>query len=352
MRRLLRSLCDLLRISKRDLKAGVAKQATARRIFTEERAAITVVFEGEDAVVDIVAVHGLNGDAFETFTASHTGRFWLGDSDMLQQDLRGRCRILTFSYSASVASVFGQASSDTILNHATTLVAELVANREVNRALERPIIFVCHSLGGIIVKRALLYSASRTGKKIEHIHSIYVSTFGILFFGTPHQGSKAAHLATIAQRMTDALVPSRIVDTKSHLLSNLREGSEVLRDITDNFVPIMERFRVCFFWEQEKTDLGYKWDYIVTESSAAPILDNTDRAGIRRNHRNICRFASRNSPGYTLVVATIARYSRDAPDVIIQRWLEERKFLRSIREQEAMELMDGVDSIIHKLEKD
>jgi hypothetical protein len=61
-----------------------------------------------------------------------SGKFWLRDKDMLPGALNGRCRILTYSYPASVASVLGKTSSDRILQHATTLVAELVADREVS----------------------------------------------------------------------------------------------------------------------------------------------------------------------------------------------------------------------------
>lgn len=78
----------------------------------------------------IVAVHGLNGDAIKSFTSGKNQKFWLGDTDMLPRDL-ANCRILTFSYPASVAAVFGKTSSETILQHATTLVHELVADRQV-----------------------------------------------------------------------------------------------------------------------------------------------------------------------------------------------------------------------------
>lgn len=90
---------------------------------------------------------------------------------MLPCDLPS-CRVLTFSYPASVAAIFGKTASDTILQHATTLVQELAADRRVSEflvdldergaltdtqqlenAMERPIVFICHSLGGIIVKR-------------------------------------------------------------------------------------------------------------------------------------------------------------------------------------------------------
>ena len=103
-------------------------------------------------LASIIAVHGLNGDAFETWTTKNTGRFWLRDTDILPADLK-RARILTFSYNASTSALLGKTSSDRILQHAHTLVAELVADRELEDAVERPIIFLCHSLGGIVVKR-------------------------------------------------------------------------------------------------------------------------------------------------------------------------------------------------------
>lgn len=96
---------------------------------------------------------------------------------------------------------------------------------------------------------------------IEDIHSIYVSTYAILFFGTPHQGSDKASLAIFGQRIVD-LLPSKMVDTDSQLLDAIRDGSEVLQEITDTFIPLMKRFRIYFFWEQKKTDLGVKWDYV------------------------------------------------------------------------------------------
>lgn len=89
---------------------------------------------------------------------------------MLPQNVENS-RILTYRYPASVVAVFGSTSSDRILQHAHTMIAELVANREVEstprsdfaylanlylqlaNATTRPIIFICHSLGGIIVKR-------------------------------------------------------------------------------------------------------------------------------------------------------------------------------------------------------
>ncbi|KAI1306666.1 ribonuclease-like protein p/mrp subunit [Xylaria venustula] len=313
----------------------------------DEGAALTVVYRGETPEIDIVAVHGINGDAFSTFSVKDSNRFWLGDHDMLPRDVKNS-RIMTYRYPASVATLLGGTSSDRILQHAQTMIAELVADRELEDATERPIIFVCHSLGGIIVKRALVYSASRTSSHISHLHSIYLSTYGILFFGTPHQGSSTANLATFAQRIMDAIVPSKLVDTQAQLLEALKEDSEVLQEITDNFTPLMRDLRIYFFWEQEKTDLGYKLDYIVSESSAAPILDNTDRAGLRADHRSMCRFTSRNAPGYRLVASSLLRYSRDAPQAVSRKWRIEKEMLRSLRQQELKNLHEDDEKVDSK----
>jgi hypothetical protein len=110
--------------------------------------------------------------------------------------------------------------------------------------------------------QALAYSASRTSKLVQHLHSIYVSTFAILFLGTPHDGANKVKLASVARRMISVLTPSKVVDTEGQLLEALEEGSEVLQNITDMFVPLMKNFRIFFFWEQEKTNIGTKYEYV------------------------------------------------------------------------------------------
>jgi len=62
--------------------------------------------------------------------------------------------------------------------------------------------------------------------------------------------------------MIGALVPSKVVDTEGQLLDALQEGSEVLQNITDMFAPLMKDFHIFFFWEQEKTNMGFTQDYV------------------------------------------------------------------------------------------
>lgn len=189
--------------------------------------------------------------------------------------------------------------------------------------------------------QALAYSMSRTAAKIAHLHSIYTCTYGIMFFGTPHSGSRKAHLLASVQKIASLSIPKKVLETDSSLLRALEEDSEVLQNITDQFAPLMPRFHVFFFWEQERTDLKYTKDYIVDESSAAPILDNTERSGIAADHRHMCKFEGKDSPGFKTVVAALKRYSQDAPKTVVSRNAQAEAMMRAHGWQEASELVGG-----------
>lgn len=72
----------------------------------------------------IVAVHGLGGDAFATWTHPKSKAFWL--KDFLPQQIPD-ARIMTFGYNADAA--FGQSTAE-ILDHAKSLLASLMDKRE------------------------------------------------------------------------------------------------------------------------------------------------------------------------------------------------------------------------------
>jgi hypothetical protein len=72
----------------------------------------------------IIAVHGLNGDSFRTWTEEKSKKLWL--RDFLPQDLP-RARIMTYGYNALPA--FGNSVAD-IRDHARGLLESLVERRE------------------------------------------------------------------------------------------------------------------------------------------------------------------------------------------------------------------------------
>ena len=99
-----------------------------------------------------------------TCTDPGTGVVWL--RDLLPFTIL-TARVLSFGYEANASTFFGDGSADRFQQHALTLIAELEAIRAISSAAERPRIFLCHDLGGILVKKALAHSATQTSKKLN-----------------------------------------------------------------------------------------------------------------------------------------------------------------------------------------
>lgn len=109
--------------------------------------------EDTDYNIDIVAIHGLGGDPKGTWT-DNNGKLWL--RDFLPAEIPN-ARVLSFGYNSSIT--FSKSVTD-ITNAAEMLLDRLDCVRS-GVAGTRPIIFVSHSLGGIIVKKVRLCSKSR-----------------------------------------------------------------------------------------------------------------------------------------------------------------------------------------------
>ena len=189
--------------------------------------------------------------------------------------------------------------------------------------------------------QALEYAYSRASSaSLTHLHCLFTSTYGILFFGTPHLGS--AHASTLAflTKILSLSLPRKALSPSSTLISALREDSETLQLINDGFAPLLSRLRVFFLWEQLPTDLKYTWSKIVEESSAAPMMiGGVERAGIGADHRDMVRFTEAGDAGFRTVVAAIRRYAEDAPRVITERHRFAREEAERRRMAEARELL-------------
>ncbi|KAJ9653414.1 hypothetical protein H2198_007412 [Neophaeococcomyces mojaviensis] len=313
---------------------------------------LTEVFSPSNPQVDVVFVHGLNGHPYNTWTADN-GVFW--PRDLLPQQLGDlRCRILTYGYDANVSAFTDGVGKDHIHHHAENLAARLVANRSVcasrttqgktnlsqmNNAFERPIIFVVHSLGGLVTKQCLIYSRSIDHPSTEHLRSIYVSTYGILFMGTPHNGSDLAKWGTLLQSIASAALPRKFFDSSSHLVEALKTNNETLQNINRYFNEIMPRLKIYFFYEGRPMDLKGTRQFVVDEASAAPNFQGVERMGIERDHSHMCKFENEQSTGFAVVAEAVHRYSFDAPTLIAVRWEEEKQVRSFQRQMAAQELL-------------
>ena len=282
----------------------------------------------------------MNGHPYHTWTSEKSKIFWPGQllPSILEEE---KARVLVYGYDADVTSFTDGVSKDKIHNHAEHLIAELSANRRRQKATERPIIFIAHSLGGLVVKRALIYSSGVHGSKTAHLRFISVSTYGILFLGTPHRGSNIAEWGSRLEWICGAILPSSVVDTQPQLVNALKANSETLQNIDRQFIQLASRFCIFFFHEGKPTNLKGILRYIVDEESASPNIQDVERASIQQDHSHICKFENDRAPGFDLVTDAIQRYAFQALDTIVSRWNAERAEQRKRREAEAEELLRG-----------
>ncbi|CAG8083748.1 unnamed protein product [Penicillium salamii] len=284
----------------------------------------------DDLCVDIVAIHGLDEDGVTAWIHPSNGCFWL--RDLLPKE-GFKARIFTVNYKADATSFFSSSSADRISHHAQTLVEELNAEREHDDSIQRPIIFLCHGLGGLIVKKALIYASTCTSAKMTHLHSVFTSTFGLIFFGTPHEGIEKARWSLLAKGLKGVL------KDRSHLIASMEKKSETLQTISQQFSPLLKNFHVHNFWETIETSRSIGSGLIVSYSSAAPPWDDTGRSGLPATHSQMCKFGDREQPGYKLTCGILHRFIKLAGPLIASRHRQSDSFLSARREYEATEVL-------------
>ncbi|KAM7201196.1 hypothetical protein V8F20_004942 [Naviculisporaceae sp. PSN 640] len=252
-------------------------------------------------VVDIVFLHGLTGNSYDTWWHRESGVHW--PRDLLKHDIP-HGRLLSWGYDADVASFWGHASSNRLTEHARNLVGDLVWLRMESASEQRPILFVAHSLGGLVIQRALSISRERAE---SHLNSLEANARGIAFLGTPHNGSDLAAWAVLGARLI-----AKFKDTNVSILRTLERDSEILRDTQDAFGQLLRaRERegrpinvTCFYEEHALTGVGM----VVPQSSAS--LFGYDYYGIPNNHKDMPKFANRSEVGYGRVAGELKRWAR------------------------------------------
>jgi len=247
--------------------------------------------DGNDSLkVDIVAVHGLDGEPTKTWTDPKTKAFWI--KDYLPQDIPD-ARILNFGYNARAA--FGNTTAQ-VIDHAKDLLSSLLDKREEEIERRRPLIFIAHSLGGIIVKQALAWA------RIEpQYRCLEEMTIGILFFGTPHRGTeKAAYGAILAKIATTVLNKPN-----PSLLNALQTNSNELMRLSSEFKFRLAQYQVVSFYELKP--MAMFSTLIVEKHSALLEVDGEDQIPVDANHSDICKFPSRKDQYYEKCYKRILR---------------------------------------------
>lgn len=225
--------------------------------------------------VDIVAVHGLNPrsrddteHAWNTWRNRASGRLWLRD-DLPQST--PDARIFIYEYNAT--AVYGKDKS-TFVDKSNELLEALRAERDDE---ERPILFLAHSMGGLLVKQALINAGMNPKYRM-----IKDMTKGIAFFATPHHGGDMTlvGLGSIATR----IARSAGLQQGDDVLETLKSGSIFSDVIHEHWRHQMVEYNIISFWGALDT---------VVPGESAKLGMSGDREHIVKlnaDHKGVCKF--------------------------------------------------------------
>lgn len=226
---------------------------------------------------------------------------------------------MTFGYDSSY--VFGNSSMG-INDFAVDLLTRLHLERRDSRETSRPLIFICHSLGGIVLKEAIIHSSLQA----KDYPGILDSIAGVVFMGTPHRGSRSAtqaqHLANIINIVT---LGSGV---RKELLKTLETSSRELETISRHATQLLKNFPIISFYERKpligsslvshpiecndnstsiygRVLIHLNDTKIVEPFSAILELPNERAIPINADHRQIAKVSPRHEQRYKPVWATI-----------------------------------------------
>ncbi|PLB55732.1 hypothetical protein P170DRAFT_400102, partial [Aspergillus steynii IBT 23096] len=237
---------------------------------------IQLLSEGKGPfIADIFLVHGLGSNPETTWKSDpENGVSWVLD---LCKDLSD-CRVFAFNHNSRWSD---NTLSKSLRDHGDDLFRSLGPWRNSEEEQRRPIIFIGHSFGGLVIKQAVVLA-----KEDGRYEQTFTETPKYIFMGTPHKGSSLSRFGMLVSsfrywegsstNLLETLKPGSMVNSRLNeaFLSSLKEGCR--RDNT-----------LCCFETVRETLFGFPLIPVVEEHSA--VIDGAMKIGFERGHRRMQR---------------------------------------------------------------
>lgn len=286
--------------------------------------------DSEPIEADVVFIHGLLGGPFKTWRQQDQPKHNLNDnqhknssqggnngsnthpqSSMTNESLeindgsytfcwpkdwlavdRPNLRLLTVEYETRLSNWSVGCPYDTDRKTIDVLSKELLMKLEQSGIGKRPIIWVGHSMGGLLIKEML-----RIANDMDLLRPLVKQTKGIVFYSVPHKG---ASLAAFGRPISYLVYPTIEV-------RQLTPGSQKLKALHSSFKDLMfkEGIPLLSFAEGQTTRLPFSFQAkIVPEESSDPGFGEF-RVMPQLNHLNICKPNGRDAELYQLTLAFV-----------------------------------------------
>jgi pimeloyl-ACP methyl ester carboxylesterase len=186
---------------------------------------------------DIIALTGLGGHAFGSWAVS-PAEMWL--RDFLPDDTP-QARILIYGYDSRIKK---RSFRSILSDYTNNFILKLTDMRREGRYELRPVILIGHSLGCLIIKEALIKSASSLGKNQQPL-----PVKSLIFFGAPHRG-----LDIVAIKILVDGTPSE------DIVQELKKQSPTLTRLNDDFRHLHSDLEILTIFELEDTTFAFTRD--------------------------------------------------------------------------------------------
>ena len=255
-------------------------------------------------LLDLVFVHGLGGDAYSTWTRNEDDTlFW---PKWLADDFKD-IGVWTVGYGATASRWVEDEMpmEDRGLN--------LLNHLSLKGIGKRPLVFVTHSMGGLITKQ-ILDQSDRSNKSEYKL--IAENCTGVAFIAVPHDGSGLA----------DILDYARVFIRGNKIVEQLQKDDVSLRKLANSFGQYAQRtsLRCISFYETKevrvrkrswkslwlKPPVGMK---IVSESSASGNFVQDPPLPLDDDHISICKLGSRDAQLYGNILGFIEKHMSTGP---------------------------------------
>lgn len=237
----------------------------------------------------VVFVHGLDGHPTATWQRRDLSSFW---PSWLGQDLKD-CNVYSLEYDASSSGWFGSAMA------LPQRAANVLATLDVDLPKNVPVLFVCHSLGGLVVKQLLRKDWDASGPNQRFLTE---RTAGVVFIATPNAGSRISSLMTGLKSVFRVNAP---IEEMQHAAPHLLDLNVWYRNRADDI-----GIKTLVFVETQPT----KGVTVVDAVSADPGLRSAEVIPIDADHINICKPASRETTLYKKVRQFAERSLQEAAE--------------------------------------
>ncbi|QDU26269.1 hypothetical protein ETAA8_13460 [Anatilimnocola aggregata] len=277
----------------------------------------TVVYIGGDKTLkrrgDIVFIHGLNGDAWSTWGDKDADFYW---PKWLSAQVPDVC-VWSLDYDA--ASSRWQGSPMPTTDRAVNLLDQM----ELKGIGQRPVIFICHSLGGIVTKNMLREAATLREPKYEIIAH---QTKGVAFLATPHSGSDAGALPKLFK-----------IYCRTDLVDSLDRNNSALRDINTWYASNVSYFNIKTLALVEGLDTRFV-GRVVDETSGNPgIGGDVIPISVDGDHLTICKPTSADSHCVERVSRFIDEHLTPIPEAVEVSLTDVLHELRASKSSDASE---------------